>query len=166
MEKTQAATSATSTQMRSMVAMPRKCKFTDQQLEFIKANAHKGAIWLSEQLLIPRAWIYQWGTDNGISVKRRDYPARNLKSRNSHKWPRQYQKYKQFLVERDGLVCHYCHQNIDYDDAQIDHVIPKVRGGSDAPINLVLACPSCNHIKATLCYSCPDFRNEITKVAI
>lgn len=161
-----AAISATLTQPLGMTAMPRKCKFTDTQLEFIQANLHKGATWLSEQLQIPRAWIYQWGTDNGISVKRRDYPVRNLNSRNSHKWPRQYQKYKTFLVERDGLVCHYCDQPMDYDDAQIDHVVPRVRGGSDAPINLVLACPSCNHIKATLCYSCPDFREAITKVAI
>ena len=150
--------------------MPRTLKLTWYEIEFIKANAHKGAIWLAEQLQVDRAWIYQWGTLNKISVKRQNDgygKKRNGKHpRNCSKWPRQYRTYKKLIVERDGLICHYCNQAMDYDDAQIDHVIPRVRGGSDAPINLVLSCPSCNHIKATLCYSCPDFRNAIEKVAV
>ena len=146
-----------------MAAMPRRLKLNEQQANFVKENAHKGAIWLAEQLQVNRAALYQWGYDNQISVKRRDYPKRYTAVITFQKWPRKYTKYKNLLVKRDGLVCHYCNQPIDYDNAQIDHVIPKVRGGSDAPINLVLACPSCNHIKATLCYSCPDFRNAIAK---
>ena len=149
-----------------MSAMPRKCKFTESEVQFIMDNAYKGATWLAEQLQIPRAWIYQWGTDNGISVKRRDYPGRRKSSKNSHKWPRRYGKYKKLLVERDGLICHYCNSVMTYEQAQIDHIQPKVRGGSDAPVNLVLACPSCNHKKSTLCYSCPEFRDAITKVEI
>jgi hypothetical protein len=165
-EKTQAAIFATLTQMKSMSAMPRTLKLSEYETNFIKENAHKGAIWLAEQLQVDRAWIYEWGTLNKVSVKRRDYPLRRQsKTRIANKWPRKHIKYKALLVKRDGLICHYCNQLMDYDDAQIDHVIPRVRGGTDAPINLVLACPICNHIKATLCYSCPDFRNAIEKVA-
>ena len=164
MDRTQAVTSATSTQMKSMSAMPRTLKLAWHEIEFIKANAHKGAIWLAEQLQVDRAWIYEWGTLNKISVKRRDYPlGKHTRTRIANKWPRKHFKYKALLVKRDGLNCHYCNQPMDYDDAQIDHVIPRVRGGSDAPINLVLACPSCNGIKSTLCYLCPDFRNAIVK---
>jgi 5-methylcytosine-specific restriction endonuclease McrA len=165
-EKTQAATFATLTQMKSMDAMPRRLKLNDQQANFVKENAHKGAIWLAEQLQVNRAALYQWGYDNKISVKRRDYPVRYRTVITSQKWPRKYMKYKASLIKRDGLNCHYCNQLMDYEDAQIDHVVPRVRGGTDAPINLVLACPICNHIKATLCYSCPDFRNAIEKVAV
>ena len=147
--------------------MPRTLKLSEHEINFIKENAHKGAIWLAEQLQVDRAWIYEWGTLNKVSVKRRDYPLRRQsKTRIANKWPRKYIKYKALLVKRDGLICHYCNQPMDYEHAQIDHVIPRVRGGSDAPINLVLACPNCNHIKATLCYSCPDFRNAVEKVAV
>jgi 5-methylcytosine-specific restriction endonuclease McrA len=141
--------------------MPRTLKLTEHEVAFIKENAHKGGNWLAEQLQVDRMWIYQWGTLNKVSMKRRDYPVRQLNQKTSWKWPRPHKKYKDFLIKRDGLICHYCSQPIDYEDAQIDHVIPKVRGGSDAPINLVLSCPVCNHVKATLCYSCPDFRNAI-----
>jgi 5-methylcytosine-specific restriction endonuclease McrA len=150
----------------SMNPMPRRLKLNKQQSDFVKENAHKGAIWLAEQLQVDRAALYQWGYDNQISVKRRDYPVRYRRAITSQKWPRKYSRYKALLVKRDGLICHYCYEPMDYEDAQIDHVIPKVRGGSDAPVNLVLSCPTCNHVKATLCYSCPDFRNAITKVAI
>ena len=56
--------------------MPRKCSFTQDQETFMINNAHKGAIWLAEELQVDRAWIYQWGTDNKISVKKRDYPVK------------------------------------------------------------------------------------------
>ncbi len=166
MDKTQDAISAALIQMKSMSAMPRRLKLNDQQADFVRKNAYKGAIWLAEQLQVDRAALYQWGYDNQVSVKRRDYPVRYRSVITFQKWPRKYTKYKALLVKRDGLICHYCNQPMDYDDAQIDHVIPRVRGGSDAPINLVLACPNCNHIKATLCYSCPDFRNKVKKVAV
>lgn len=43
-----------------------------------------------------------------------------------------------------GQTCHYCG-----DVAQtIDHVIPRVLGGSDDPSNLVPACRSCNGAKS------------------
>ena len=139
--------------------MPRKYPFTDDQLTFMINNAHKGATWLAEELQVDRAWIYQWGTDNKISVKKRDYPVKETKSH--YRWPRMYRKYKQLLVLRDGLRCHYCDYLMTYDEAQIDHIQAKVRGGSDAPHNLVLACSRCNNLKSTLCYTCPEFRDVI-----
>jgi hypothetical protein len=140
--------------------MPRKYPFTNDQLTFMINNAHKGATWLSEELQIDRACIYQWGTDNKISVKKRDYPVKQSK-RQSNKWPRRYNRYKQLLVMRDGLRCHYCDYLMNYGEAQVDHIKAKARGGTDAPHNLVLACARCNGIKSTLCYTCPEFRDVI-----
>jgi 5-methylcytosine-specific restriction endonuclease McrA len=140
--------------------MPRKSNFTEEQISFILENADKGGIWLSEQLNVDRAWIYQWGTDNKISVKKRDYPVREMKIK-ANKWPRRYNRYKQLLVMRDGLRCHYCDYLMTYDEVQVDHVKAKARGGSDAPHNLVLACARCNGLKSTLCYTCPEFRDVI-----
>jgi hypothetical protein len=140
--------------------MPRTPKFNDNQIDFILKNAHKGAIWLADQLDTDKAWIYQWGTDNKISVKKRDYPVKESK-RLSNKWPRRYNRYKQLLVMRDGLRCHYCDYLMTYTEAQVDHVKAKARGGTDAPHNLVLACSKCNVLKSTLCYTCPEFRDVI-----
>ena len=141
--------------------MPRKYPFTDDQIDFIIRNAYKGGNWLSEQLDVDRASIYQWGTDNKISVKKRDYPV--VTGRTSWPWPRPYRKYKNLLVMRDGLRCHYCDYLMSYGEAQIDHILAKARGGSDAPHNLVLACARCNRVKSTLCYTCPEFRSMIGK---
>ena len=144
--------------------MPRTLRFTDEQKEFVKANAHKGAKWLANELGVNIAWIYQYGHDNKISVKNQEVLPKSMKDkRSSWAWPRHYKHYKKLLVERDGLRCHYCDYLMRYEEAQIDHVIAKARGGSDAPINLVLACARCNGLKSTLCYSCPEFRDAIGK---
>ena len=147
--------------------MPRKPKFTNEQILFILKNSAQGGIWLSQQLNVDRAAIYQWGTDNKISVKKRGEKAHKNDKRieqmkvGCSSWPKKHNRYKRFLVLRDGLRCHYCDISMTYNDAQIDHVLAKARGGSDAPTNLVLACASCNRKKSTLCYRCPEFRDAI-----
>ena len=147
--------------------MPRNA-LTEDQKTFVRDNALMGGNWLAQQLLVDRAAIYQYATDIGISVKKggkldaRD-KAIVKRSRTCMKWPRKHHYYKKLLVERDGLRCHYCDVVMTYRDAQIDHIVPKARGGTDAPSNLVLACATCNHVKSTLCYTCPEFRDNIAK---
>lgn len=46
------------------------------------------------------------------------------------------------VFERDGYVCRYC--GVYTGHPHCDHVLPKSRGGSDEPDNLVTACRSCN----------------------
>ncbi len=41
--------------------------------------------------------------------------------------------------------CYYCHKPLSH--YHIEHVVPLSRGGSNAPDNVVLACPSCNNSK-------------------
>lgn len=142
--------------------MPRRIVVNEEIIAFIKANNRKGAKWLAEQLNVNVDAIYQYGSDNKISVKKETTPKSMRDKRDAWKWPRPYKKYKKLLVERDGLRCHYCDYLMSYNEAQIDHVIATSRGGTDAPSNLVLACARCNGLKSSLCYQCPEFRNAIS----
>jgi hypothetical protein len=147
--------------------MPRN-RLTEEEKAFVRDNASMGGNWLSEQLGIDRAFIYQYATDAKISVKKggrleaQDRAIAKL-ARTCMTWPKNYRHYKKLLVERDGLRCHYCDAVMKYADAQIDHIVAKARGGTDAPSNLVLACAICNNAKSTLCYTCPEFRDAIAK---
>lgn len=46
--------------------------------------------------------------------------------------------------------CAYCGIEIDLKDMQVDHAVPLKIGGSDDLKNMLPACRSCNHYKATL----------------
>jgi hypothetical protein len=146
--------------------MPRKLILTEKQVAFIMANKSMGGTWLAKELQVDQAALYQWGTNNKISLKRDKSlnKKRSLKTMCS-KWPKGYKRYKAFIVERDGLRCHYCDSMMKYDEAQIDHKVPRVRGGTDAPHNLVLACARCNNIKGSSCYDCSEFRDAIKQKA-
>jgi 5-methylcytosine-specific restriction endonuclease McrA len=146
--------------------MPRKHNFTLREQQFIKDNAQMGGNWLADALQADRAVIYQYATDEGFSVKKggKVHPSdRRIKRMTTGKcaWPKNYRKYKKELVLRDGLRCHYCDYMMTFEEAQIDHILAKARGGTDAPHNLVLACARCNNLKSTLCYTCPEFREAI-----
>ena len=55
---------------------------------------------------------------------------------------------REYLLEKWGRKCAYCDiQNIPL---QIDHMIPKSRGGSNRIDNLTLACACCNQKKGNL----------------
>lgn len=49
-----------------------------------------------------------------------------------------------FILERDEFVCAYC---LEGQSNHVDHIIPRSKGGSDDPSNLVTACKSCNSAK-------------------
>lgn len=52
---------------------------------------------------------------------------------------------REYLLEKFGRTCVYCDAtNVPLN---IDHVIPKSRGGTDRITNLVLACVACNQAK-------------------
>ncbi len=45
---------------------------------------------------------------------------------------------------RDDNTCQYCGRSFRNADLNIDHVIPRSRGGHDTWVNLVCACVRCN----------------------
>jgi 5-methylcytosine-specific restriction endonuclease McrA len=55
---------------------------------------------------------------------------------------------REYLLEKFNRTCVYCgKKNLPL---EIDHVIPKSKGGSDRVSNLTLACHSCNQTKGKL----------------
>jgi 5-methylcytosine-specific restriction endonuclease McrA len=52
---------------------------------------------------------------------------------------------RKLILSRDSFTCVYCG---DTDGPfEVDHVMPKSRGGLDVETNLVCACRSCNRSK-------------------
>lgn len=53
------------------------------------------------------------------------------------------------LLNRDGHNCYLCTGPLQ-PNLEVDHIIPKSRGGSNHPLNLALACKTCNARKRDL----------------
>lgn len=65
------------------------------------------------------------------------------------------------VVARDGTICHYCRTWIPEGETTLDHVWPKILGGTNAQRNLVVACWKCNHqlgdqVNKCNCQFCTD----------
>lgn len=56
-----------------------------------------------------------------------------------------YRRFRTLVLERDGERCYYC--GASDVPLQLDHVMPRSRGGADHPDNLVPACKTCNASK-------------------
>lgn len=59
------------------------------------------------------------------------------------------------LARRDGWDCHYCGAALGWGHPsvtrpEVEHVIPRSRGGTDRLDNLVLSCGPCNRAKGTM----------------
>jgi len=52
------------------------------------------------------------------------------------------------IFERDRNTCQYCGQELDRKDLNLDHVIPRDRGGPTTWENIVCSCIPCNTRKA------------------
>lgn len=48
------------------------------------------------------------------------------------------------LMLRDGHECQYCGRQLPVRELNIDHIVPRSRGGEDTWENLVTACRVCN----------------------
>jgi 5-methylcytosine-specific restriction endonuclease McrA len=65
---------------------------------------------------------------------------------------------KERVWKRDGLKCRYCGRQLRMpprgaisrhdEEATVDHVVPKARGGKTIYRNLLTACRNCNRRKA------------------
>lgn len=51
---------------------------------------------------------------------------------------------RQNLMLRDQYQCQYCGRHPGPSDLNVDHVVPRSRGGRDTWENLVISCRSCN----------------------
>ena len=58
---------------------------------------------------------------------------------------------RQNLLERDDYRCQYCGKTFAPKQLNMDHVLPKDKGGGTSWENVVTSCIRCNSKKATAC---------------
>ena len=54
------------------------------------------------------------------------------------------------VIERDGLHCVYCDDDLSNSEIHMDHVIPESQGGTTDYYNLQVTCRKCNLAKGVL----------------
>jgi len=54
------------------------------------------------------------------------------------------------VIERDGIHCVYCDDDLTDSEIHMDHVIPESKGGETTYNNLQVTCRKCNLAKGTL----------------
>lgn len=52
------------------------------------------------------------------------------------------------ILDRDQWTCQYCGKPLEGSDATVDHIVPKIEGGSDRDDNLVACCRLDNGAKS------------------
>ncbi|WP_107984223.1 HNH endonuclease signature motif containing protein [Rhodococcus sp. OK519] len=68
----------------------------------------------------------------------------------THRWhtkkPRQRlsDRVRRFVLHRDGYMCRIRGDRCTGRAAEVDHIVPVSRGGTDDPTNLRAACKACN----------------------
>lgn len=56
-----------------------------------------------------------------------------------------------YAIKRQNCQCVYCGDPITYNDCEMDHIVPrKGVGSTNAKVNLVAVCRSCNHSKSNI----------------
>ena len=56
------------------------------------------------------------------------------------------------VYERDRWICQYCVEEVEEENATLDHFIPRCKGGTNQKDNLRTACLMCNSIKSGKTY--------------
>ena len=54
------------------------------------------------------------------------------------------------VIDRDGLWCVFCDEDLRDSEVHLDHVIPESKGGPTTYNNLQVTCRKCNLAKGTL----------------
>ena len=60
--------------------------------------------------------------------------------------PLYQKKLRDFIFSRSNGKCSYCGAKAE----EIDHIVPRAKGGTNSTYNLVAACKSCNQMKSNL----------------
>lgn len=55
-------------------------------------------------------------------------------------------------LHRNDPHCHYCRRELTYEDSTVDHKVPRSKGGTLHPDNVLLACKLCNNAKGDMDY--------------
>lgn len=152
---------------------------TQEQIEFIKEHANTGAKNIAMVLGVKYSTVVNVAHRHRISLKTNDKRGRSMaihvmqtpettervcanqpiidaikhqmwikKEYMGKKvlWSAEWKKQRQRVLKRDGYICAYCGQ----DATEVDHVIPRARGGGHDLDNLVACCKPCNSRKGAI----------------
>ena len=61
--------------------------------------------------------------------------------------PKNYRQNKHVLFGQQEGVCNGCRMDFLFKILEVDHIVPRARGGTDHMSNLQLLCPHCNRMK-------------------
>lgn len=128
---------------------------TPAQAFAMMATGSAQALDISEGAVLPVSWD-QWLSlpvrdhDAGIGTPRGPVrsPTVLLLSRFARMPRRRLSFSRRGLFLRDGGICQYSGRSLQFEEANIDHVIPRSRGGRTSWENVVAACGPCNLRKA------------------
>ncbi|MGI6705310.1 MAG: HNH endonuclease [Clostridia bacterium] len=56
---------------------------------------------------------------------------------------------RDYVYYRENGLCFYCHIQLTKENATMDHLHPRSKGGQASVSNLVLSCQSCNNLKGS-----------------
>lgn len=60
-----------------------------------------------------------------------------------------YEKWRKSRFLKQGGLCFYCEDWMPLTRINVEHIVPRSRGGSNKPENLVLSCSPCNKDKGS-----------------
>ena len=80
--------------------------------------------------------------------------------------PRRADVQKYLQLQRQGCTCVYCGEKIDFAHCELDHIIPRSRGGGNKRENLVATCVSCNRAKGDDSFADFATRSDPAKVSL
>lgn len=85
----------------------------------------------------------------GITTGRSGWqPDQHRGNRHERGYGTAWEKLRRAVMERDDYLCQSCHRSGRVTAAkQVDHVVPKAQGGTDAESNLEAICVSCHKAK-------------------
>ena len=118
------------------------------------ATGAASALDIAEGSLRPVSW-QEWLTlsvreqDTGVGTARGQVrsPTVLVLARYARMPRRRLRFSRRGLWQRDGGICQYSGRSLKFDEANIDHVIPRSRGGATSWENCVLADQRVNHRK-------------------
>jgi len=63
-----------------------------------------------------------------------------------------YSDLRKNLLVRQNFLCAYCRSDLSGKRANLEHILPVKRGGTNKLDNLVMSCPDCNKVKNNKLY--------------
>jgi 5-methylcytosine-specific restriction endonuclease McrA len=95
--------------------------------------------------------VEEWDGDRVLRTPREEYPVPSVVRRRTYVNVRRRReaagKNRVRIYIRDGFRCQYCGERKNPVELTLDHILPRSRGGTGTPVNIVTACIRCNQRK-------------------